>query len=675
MRKYLSILFFVVFVVLGLLFTKNTANAGYFSIEQYDVDIDINKDSSFKVRETIQYRFSGEFHRVNRGITLRDFEAEEFCQNSSTSQCGGFDHITLLGVYDSQERLVPNEELSIEEVDKGYGEELEIIWEFASDGEYFNSDEFTWIIEYEVNGGIGFFDDYDLFYWDVFPPYRSVEIEKGSMTISFPGDIEFTDEKFQVLRDYYEFEYTRSYNDNNNTLALQTEDLPRSEPFTVMVKMPKEILLQPASLKLDLRPKDQDITIDGEKIYRIKEDDTITGIVPGERNIKFEASGYHSKEFDLDFAEGEEKELTVQLEMTLLEKVKYAAIVLGNVLGCGGGVVLIFLVILNYYRKGRDIGGRKTIVPWFKPPEGISPVLVGSIKDEKVHLKDITSTIINAAVRGFIRIEEIGKKKYKLVKLKEFEQGESMKGKRVNYETLDKSEVKILKDIFGSKKVVKTSELKNKFYIKVPKINKTIYEEMVQKGYFEKNPDKVRKKHIGIGVGMLVLGVVLTFFLWMIINFTCGPALAVAGIVKIIFANFMPAKTEKGTEVYEKCKGFRMFLHTAERFKMQDLTPQTFERFLPYAMVFGVEKQWAKNFEDIYTQPPNWYRGRDPWTTFNSIYLINSLSRMNSATSRTLASSPRSSGGSFSGGGWSGGGGFSGGFSGGGGGGGSVGAS
>jgi uncharacterized membrane protein len=114
-----------------------------------------------------------------------------------------------------------------------------------------------------------------------------------------------------------------------------------------------------------------------------------------------------------------------------------------------------------------------------------------------------------------------------------------------------------------------------------------------------------------------------------------------------------------------------MFLHTAERFKVQNLTPETFERYLPYAMVFGVEKQWAENFKDIYKEPPSWYEGRDAWTTFNTLYLINSLSTLHSSVGSVMASSPRSSGSSgWSGGGWSGGGGFSGGFGGGGGGGG-----
>ena len=264
-----------------------------------------------------------------------------------------------------------------------------------------------------------------------------------------------------------------------------------------------------------------------------------------------------------------------------------------------------------------------------------------------------------------------------MIKLKDFKAGESSKSSRHDkYDTLDNMEVQILNEIFSfGDKEVETDKLKNKFYYKISPLNKSIYKEMVSRGYFESDPDKVRKKHLGIGILLMVLGLVLTFVLPMIAIFTCGPALFVAGITKLIFSFFMPAKTKKGTEIYEKCKGFRMFLHTADRFRMQNLTPEMFERFLPYAVVFGVEKQWAKNFKDIYTQPPEWYEGQTAWDAFNTVYLARSLASMNSSFGSVMASTPQSSGGSWgssgwSGGGWSGGGGFSGGFSGGGGGGG-----
>jgi uncharacterized membrane protein len=85
-----------------------------------------------------------------------------------------------------------------------------------------------------------------------------------------------------------------------------------------------------------------------------------------------------------------------------------------------------------------------------------------------------------------------------------------------------------------------------------------------------------------------------------------------------------------------------------------------FERFLPYAMALGVEKQWAEAFEDICKQPPQWYTGGTPAAMFRPHAFTSDLGRMSAAAGAAMVSAPRSSSGSgFSGG--SSGGGFGGG--------------
>jgi uncharacterized membrane protein len=99
-------------------------------------------------------------------------------------------------------------------------------------------------------------------------------------------------------------------------------------------------------------------------------------------------------------------------------------------------------------------------------------------------------------------------------------------------------------------------------------------------------------------------------------------------------------------------------------------SPQMFEAFLPFAMALGVEGKWAKAFEDIYTEPPQWYVGSHPYS-FRTGVFVNDLSMMTTQAGNVMTSQPRSTGGSgFGGGGFGGGGGFSGGGFGGGGGGG-----
>ncbi len=94
-------------------------------------------------------------------------------------------------------------------------------------------------------------------------------------------------------------------------------------------------------------------------------------------------------------------------------------------------------------------------------------------------------------------------------------------------------------------------------------------------------------------------------------------------------------------------------------------SPEMFERYLPHAMALQVEKKWARAFEGLYKEPPDWYSGPSG-QGFRPTVFVTNLGGMSHRVGSAMSSQPRSSGGS----GYSGGGGFSGGGFGGGGGGG-----
>ena len=126
----------------------------------------------------------------------------------------------------------------------------------------------------------------------------------------------------------------------------------------------------------------------------------------------------------------------------------------------------------------------------------------------------------------------------------------------------------------------------------------------------------------------------------------------------------MPQKTRMGVLAREHAEGFKLYLHTAERFRLKEVVLDTFEKYLSYAIVLGVEKEWAERFVDIYKQSPDWYQSTVSGQTFSINAFTSSLG--NSFTTQVGGSFSSTPGGS-SGGGSSG---FSGGCSGGGGGGG-----
>lgn len=144
-------------------------------------------------------------------------------------------------------------------------------------------------------------------------------------------------------------------------------------------------------------------------------------------------------------------------------------------------------------------------------------------------------------------------------------------------------------------------------------------------------------------------------------------SLVVAAILSVM-SIFCNKKTELGGNYMGRILGFREFLETAEKDRINMLVeenPEYFYSTLPFAMVLGVTDKWARNFEDIVMQPPSWYQGDMYGGGFNTFVFAHALSSSMNSLSSTMSTSPAPSG---SGAGGSMGGGFSGGGSGGGGG-------
>lgn len=129
-------------------------------------------------------------------------------------------------------------------------------------------------------------------------------------------------------------------------------------------------------------------------------------------------------------------------------------------------------------------------------------------------------------------------------------------------------------------------------------------------------------------------------------------------VILFLVIKFMPKRTPYGNEMLGKIKGFRDFLETAEKEKLEMLVmenPAYFYDILPYTYALDVSDKWVKKFEVIATETPDWYHG----AAFNTHHFGTFIqSTMHSAQS-SMTSSPGGSGGGSSGGGSGGGGGGS----------------
>ncbi len=298
-----------------------------------------------------------------------------------------------------------------------------------------------------------------------------------------------------------------------------------------------------------------------------------------------------------------------------------------------------------WWRFGRD-PTPQTIQVQYDPPEGLTPAEAGALADDNVDLRDITATIVDLARRGFLTIEELKGREYILTR----------KGSAAEEKGLKPHEALLLKFLFYDGGSVQLSDLENKFYQHLPGLRTAVYQQLAQRGCWWARPDRVRQ----------FWGVVaLTVFFFGMFSVAVAPnpfaAVALSGLIILLFAPFMPRKTWHGARLAERVAGFQEFLTRTDedRLKRESDPAALFERMLPYAMALGVANQWAKAFEGIYQMAPAWFTSYSGGS-FTPGDFTRRLGSCSDRMGSTMASAPRSSGGS----------GFSGGSSGGGGGGG-----
>jgi len=333
--------------------------------------------------------------------------------------------------------------------------------------------------------------------------------------------------------------------------------------------------------------------------------------------------------------------------------------------------LLIPLLVFWFAYRRWDKYGRDPVegsyVVRYEPPADTSPAELGALVDNSADVRDVTATLVDLAVRGYIHISQLtefhlfGLTKstdYCFEIIKNRSQWTSLKSHELSY--LDALSQCAPTDA----NKVKMSELRNRFYRFMPEITNAIYDELVQSGYYVERPDTARGKAWGIAVLVTFVlgGVTVLSFKRGISLFTPASLVLASGIsfvILAVFAQLMPARTAEGGRAREAGLGFKEFLSRVEedRYRRMITSPELFEKYLPYALAFEVEEKWASAFKDMYREPPTWYTGTGQ---FDAVSFGHSISAMSNAAASSMSSSPSGSGGGGSSGGGSGGGGGSG---------------
>ncbi len=392
-------------------------------------------------------------------------------------------------------------------------------------------------------------------------------------------------------------------------------------------------------------------------------------------------------------------------------------------------VIFVFISLILWYKYGKEDETVETVE--FYPPNGLNSLEVGYIYKGEVTNKDVISLLIDLANKGYIKIEEYKEdegskvlssknKGFKVIKLKEYDGNNEIEKKFING---------LFKKFAGVGEEVTSDALNYKFYSTIDEI-KSKFKNKKEDKIFSYNT----KQKIIINIMIIITILLITIkplieysFPEMIIPALVFPGIALLTINELVFNNknsyekvfgiiwafmfggipwsimvlpallsepfylvgyligiaciimmmrckkYLNKRTPYGNELYGKIKGFKTFLETVEKERLElmvEKDPTYFYNILPYTYVLGISDKWISKFETIALQPPSWY---DSTNAFDVITFATFVTGTMSTANRVMTSTPRSSyGGGYSGGfsgGGSSGGGFSGGGSGGGGGG------
>lgn len=319
-----------------------------------------------------------------------------------------------------------------------------------------------------------------------------------------------------------------------------------------------------------------------------------------------------------------------------------------------GGTAFAYGLML--FRRKRKHYKKQSIITQFEPYQPYSAIFSGYVFDGGLQRRDIVAGLIELAQHKVITIvqnEENKKEPFSLVL------------QRTDISFLRKPLQQVVRMFFeGNLEVSQTFVLKkdkvqeNAYHKVVTAMDATMKKEKIKELIsFPKQETVLMLLTITVGTYLMSGSIIMTGQIMMFV--------LVFGFVFVLF--MLERKTVKGYEIKRHLQGLRQYIKVAEQDRMTfhdapGKTPEVFSALLPYAVAFGLEKQWTRAFKDIDIQQ-DWLEMHNGSIT-NTDQLVGSLTGFSTAVGKSapissVSSSSGSGGGGFSGGGGGGGGGGS----------------
>ncbi|MFH1711972.1 MAG: DUF2207 domain-containing protein [Patescibacteria group bacterium] len=445
----------------------------------------------------------------------------------------------------------------------------------------------TYIITYKAYGTFFFFDDHDELYWNVTGTELDADISSSSATVKLPTGAEATG------LSCYTGIFGLTESDCEISESAQLIDFSAEGNLTVAVGFTPDVITQ-------IEPEYVDYT----------------------------ATDPYESYYD-DWRESFERQRRIATWIYRLLPL----------------VVLAGLLILRK-RKGNKGKIRRPIIAIYEPPEDLKPMEVSALLHGKISGRDFASAIVDLAVRGYIKITENKPKGWRYKTTYEVEKVKEADDKLNEWE----------KDLFGAmfystEKTITSDRLRTRLGYARNRIASKIIRDLITKEYFHKRPSLVRETFGLLGflfgffgaIPMIYLAGEYSRSLMPIYSFVFSTALFF-----IVPIGLVP-RSKKGVAVMDEILGFKLFLKKAERYRIKWQEQENiFERYLPFAMVFGVADKWSHVFQ-VWLQEtghtyknPAWYSGKGI-STLNAEVLASHLGSFSASAASSIGSSSGSS--------------------------------
>jgi uncharacterized membrane protein YgcG len=274
----------------------------------------------------------------------------------------------------------------------------------------------------------------------------------------------------------------------------------------------------------------------------------------------------------------------------------------------------------------------------------LTPALAGTLIDEEANVRDVLATLIDWAQRGIITIRALP-------------QGAKTADPNDDY-TFEKIndapplahiyERELMQNLFKGETRRSMLSIRHGFTASLDSMFDSLYNELRADGYWNARPDRVRGQYRRFAWLLLVLVCPVAFLFQILASVLVGkelffsmaalaPWFALGAILMALLylSRYLPRKTRAGAEATAQWNAFRRYLENIEKYTNVAAAQDQFEKYLPYAVAFGIDKTWVEKFAAVETPAPTWYiasaTGRAPSAT-------RSPSRPSSADSSLVSS-------------------------------------